>query len=125
MVLVHRPRTNNVLAMYWVSTSPLAPSVKGLQAGVVGAKDRVGVLEMSSAMIRSRAQVLEEVMEINPPVMDLSGEDSTDSKYADVDDGGAMLVDNLEDERDQENVVPIPVPPPVIRINTPHPPTIL
>jgi hypothetical protein len=26
MVLVHRPRTNNVLAMYWVSTSPLAPS---------------------------------------------------------------------------------------------------
>jgi hypothetical protein len=27
MVLVHRPRTNNVLAMYWVSTSPLAPSV--------------------------------------------------------------------------------------------------
>jgi hypothetical protein len=27
MVLVHRPRTNNVLAMYWVSTLPLAPSV--------------------------------------------------------------------------------------------------
>jgi hypothetical protein len=27
MVLVHCPRTNNVLAMYWVSTSPLAPSV--------------------------------------------------------------------------------------------------
>ena len=26
MVLVHCPRTNNVLAMYWVSTSPLAPS---------------------------------------------------------------------------------------------------
>ena len=26
-MLVHRPRTNNVLAMYWVSTSPLAPSV--------------------------------------------------------------------------------------------------
>ena len=27
MVLVHHPRTNNVLAMYLVSTSPLAPSV--------------------------------------------------------------------------------------------------
>jgi hypothetical protein len=27
MVLVHCPRTNNVLAIYWVSTSPLAPSV--------------------------------------------------------------------------------------------------
>ena len=26
MVLVHCPRTNNVLAMYWVSTPPLAPS---------------------------------------------------------------------------------------------------
>jgi hypothetical protein len=26
MVLVHCPRTNNVLAIYWVSTSPLAPS---------------------------------------------------------------------------------------------------
>ena len=29
-MLVHRPRTNNVLAMYWVSTSPLAPSVSRL-----------------------------------------------------------------------------------------------
>ena len=26
MVLVYCPRTNNVLAMYWVSTSPFAPS---------------------------------------------------------------------------------------------------
>jgi hypothetical protein len=26
MVLVHHPRTNNVLAMYWPSTLPLAPS---------------------------------------------------------------------------------------------------
>ena len=30
MVLFHCPRTNNVLAMYWVSTSPLAPSGKVL-----------------------------------------------------------------------------------------------
>ena len=29
-----------------------------------------------------------------------------------------MLVDNLEDERDQDNVVPIPIPPPVIRLDT-------
>jgi hypothetical protein len=99
--------------------------IKGLQAGVVGAKDRIGVLEMSSSMICSRVSTLEEAMEIDPPVTDLSGKDSTDSEYADVDDGGAMLVDDLKDERDQENIVPIPVPPPVIRIDTPHPPTVL
>jgi hypothetical protein len=81
--------------------------IKGLQAGLVGAKDRVGVLEMSSSMIRSRVLVLEEVMEIDPPVTDLSGEDSTNSEYVDVDDGGAMLVDDSEDKRDQENVIPI------------------
>jgi chromosome segregation ATPase len=53
--------------------------IKGLQAGLVGAKDWVGVLEMLSSMICSRVQVLEEAMEIDPPVTDLSGEDSTDS----------------------------------------------
>jgi hypothetical protein len=36
-----------------------------------------------------------------------------------------MLVDDLEDERDQENIVPIPAPPPVIHIATPRPPTVL
>ena len=46
-------------------------------------------------MIRSRVSVLEEAMEIDPPVTDLSGDDdSMDSEYADVDDGGAMLVDD-------------------------------
>ena len=65
-------------------------------------------------------------MEIDPLVTDLSGdEDSTDLEYADVDDGGAMLVDDLEEERDQENVVPIPIPPPAIHLDTPRPPTIL
>ena len=65
-------------------------------------------------------------MEINPPVTDLSGDDnSTDSEYADVDDGGAMLVDDSEEERDQENVVPIPIPPPAVRLDTPRPPTVL
>jgi hypothetical protein len=69
--------------------------IKGLQAGLVGMKDRVGVLEMSLSMICSRVQVLEDAMEIDPPVMDLSGGDSTNSEYADVDDGGAMLVSQI------------------------------
>jgi hypothetical protein len=88
-------------------------------------KDRIRVLEMSSSMIRSRVLTLEEAMEIDSPVTDLSGEDSMDSEYADVNDGGAMLVDDSEDERDQEIVVPIPIPPPAIRIDTPRPPTVL
>ena len=100
--------------------------IKDLQSGLVGVKDRVSVLEMLSVMIHLRVTVLEEVMEIDPPVTDLSGDDdSTNSEYADVDDRGAMLVDDLEDERDQENVVPIPIPPPAIHLDTPCLPTIL
>jgi hypothetical protein len=112
-----------------------ADQIKDLKAGLAIGGERVSVLEMSSSMIRSRVAVLEEAMEIDPPITDLSGDDdstdlsgdddSTDSEYADVDDGGAMLVDDSEDERDQENVVPIPIPPPVIRLDTPRPPTIL
>ena len=103
-----------------------ADLIKDLSSGLVGAKERVSVLEMSSMMIRSRVTVLEEAMEIDPPVMDLSGDDdSTDSEYADVDDGGAMLVDDSEEERDQENVVLIPIPPPATRLDTPRPPTVL
>ena len=97
--------------------------IRDLSSGLVLAKGRITVLEMSSSMIRSRVSVLEEAMEIDPPVTDLSGDDSTDSEYADVDDGGAMLVDDSED--DQENVVPIPIPPPATRIDTPRPPTVL
>ena len=103
-----------------------ADLIKDLSSGLVVAKERVSVLEMSSTMIRSRVTVLEEAMEIDPPVMDLSGDDdSTDSEYADVDDGGAMLVDDSEDERDQENIVPIPIPPPAVRLDTLRPPTVL
>jgi hypothetical protein len=103
-----------------------ADLIKDLRSDLVSGKERVSVLEMSSSMIRSRVSVLEEAMEIDPPITDLSGDDdSTDSDYADVDDGGAMLVDDSEEERDQENVVPIPVPPPVIRLDTPRPPTVL
>ena len=108
----------------WVEDQ--ADLIKDLSSSLVGAKERVSVLEMSSLMICLRVLVLEEVMEIDPPVMDLSGNnDSTDSEYADVDNGGAMLVDDSEGERDQENVVPIPIPPPTVRLDTPHPPTIL
>jgi hypothetical protein len=103
-----------------------ADLIKDLSSGLAGVKERVSVLEMLSSMIRSRVSVLEEAMEIDPPITDLSGDDdSTDSEYADVDDGGAMLVDDSEEERDQENIVPIPIPPPVIRLDTPRPPTIL
>jgi hypothetical protein len=87
-----------------------------LQAGMIGTKERVGVLEMSSAMIWSRVLIIEDAMEIDPPVIDLSEGDLTDSEYADVDDGGAMLVEDLEEER--ENMA-LP-PPPIIRIATPH-----
>jgi hypothetical protein len=103
-----------------------ADLIKDLRSDLAAGKERVSVLEMSSSMIRSRVSVLEEAMEIDPPIMDLSGDDdSTDSEYADVDDGGAMLVDDSEEERDQENVVTIPIPPPATRLDTPHPPTIL
>jgi hypothetical protein len=90
--------------------------ISALQAGMVGTKEWVGVLEMSSAMIRSRVSIIEDAMEIDPPVTDLSEEDSTDSEYADVDNGGAMLVEDSEEER--ENMAP-PLPP-VIRVATPH-----
>ena len=100
--------------------------IKDLLSSLVGAKEKVSMLEMLSTMIWSRVTVLEEAMEIDPPVTDLSGdEDSMDSEYADVDDGGAMLVDDSEEGRDQENIVPIPIPPPIIRLDTPHLPTIL
>jgi predicted RNase H-like nuclease (RuvC/YqgF family) len=80
--------------------------IAALQAGMIGTKERVGTLEMSLAMIRSRVSIIEDAMEIDPPVTDLSEEDSTDSEYADVDDGGAMLVEDSEDER--ENMAPLP-----------------
>ena len=103
-----------------------ADLIKDLSSGLVGAKERVSILEMSLTMIRLRVSVLEEAMEIDPPMTDLSGDDdSTDSEYADVDDGGAMFVDDSEEERDQENIVPILIPPPAVRLDTPCPPTIL
>jgi hypothetical protein len=95
--------------------------ITALQAGMIGTKERVGVLEMSSAVIRSRVAIIEDAMEIDPPVTDLSEGDSTNPEYADVDDGGAMLVEDPEEER--ENMAPPPLP--VIRTATPHPAPVL
>jgi hypothetical protein len=95
--------------------------ITDLKAGMTGMRERVGVLEMSSAMIRSRVSIIEDAMEIDPPVTDLSEEDLTDSEYADMDDGGAMLVEDSEEER--ENMA-LP-PPPVIWVSTPHPAPVL
>ena len=52
-----------------------ADLIKDLQSGLVGVKERVSVLEMSSSMIHLRVSVLEEVMEIDPPVKNLSGDE--------------------------------------------------
>jgi hypothetical protein len=77
---------------------------------------------MSSVMICLRVAILEDVMEADPPVTDLSREDNlTDSEHADVDDGGVMLVEDSEDEREN---MPLP-PPPVIQTATPHPAPVL
>jgi hypothetical protein len=45
-----------------------ADQINTLQAGMIGTKERVRVLEMSSVMIQLRVSVLEEVMEVDPPV---------------------------------------------------------
>jgi hypothetical protein len=45
-----------------------ADQIKDLKAGLALGGERVSVLEMSSSMIRSRVSVLEEAMEIDPPL---------------------------------------------------------
>jgi hypothetical protein len=95
--------------------------IAALQAGMIRTKERVGVLEMSSVMIWSRVSIIEDAMEIDPPVTDLLEGDSTNSEYAHVDDGGAMLVEDLEEER--ENLAP--PPPPIVHVATPHPALVL
>ena len=99
----------------------LEEEVLSLKTGTVRTGERLGVLEMSSTMIQLGVHVLEEAMEIDPPLTDLTSEDSD---YQDIDDGGVMLVEDLEDERDQENEVPLPIPPPIIHLTTPHPPVL-
>jgi hypothetical protein len=83
--------------------------IVSLKASLLAVKGRTGKLEMLSVMIQSRVQVLEEAMEIDPPTTDLTSEDLD---YQDVDDGGVMLVEDLEDEGNEDNVAPIPVPAP-------------
>jgi hypothetical protein len=97
-----------------------ADQISALQAGMIGLKERIRVLEMLLSMIWSWVSTLEEAMEIDPPLTDLtSNEDLTDLEYQDMDDGGAMLVEDLEDER--ENMPP----PSFIRTTTPHPAPVL
>jgi hypothetical protein len=67
------------------------------------------VLEMPLVMIRTRVSAMEEIMKINPPLTDLE-----DLDYQSVDDGGAMLVEDSKDERDQENIASV-------HLDTPHP----
>jgi hypothetical protein len=66
---------------------------------------------------KGRVLTLEDVMEAAPTPTDLTSEDS---EYADVDDGGAMMVEDLEDEREN-----MPPPPPVICTTTSHPAPVL
>jgi hypothetical protein len=126
-ILVLEKPNNPANKSLWLLVNQLSRRVEdqqdliaALQAGMIGTKERVGVLEISSVMIWLRVLIIEDAMEIDPPVTDLLEEDSTDSEYADVDDGGAMLVEDSEEER--ENMAP---PPPVIRIATPHPAPVL
>jgi hypothetical protein len=72
---------------------------------------------MSSSMIWTQVQAVEEVMELDPPFINLMTDDLLiDAEFQDVDEGGAMMEEDSEDERDQENV-----PPPVIQVDTPYP----
>jgi hypothetical protein len=87
-----------------------ADEIASLKVGLVNSRERVGVLEMSSAMIQTQVKVLEETMEIDPPLTDLT---SKDLDYQDVDDGGVMLVEDSKEERDQENIAPV-------CLDTPH-----
>jgi hypothetical protein len=56
-------------------------------------------------------------MEAAPTPTDLTSEES---EYADMDDGGAMMVEDSEDKREN-----MPPPPSVIRTATPHPAPVL
>jgi hypothetical protein len=55
-------------------------------------------------------------MEIDPPMTDLTSLDGSELEYTDVDDGGAMMVEDSEDEWEK-----MPPPPVVIWVGTPHP----
>ena len=76
----------------------LEEEVSTLKTGTIRTGEWLGVLEMLLMMIQLRVQLLEEAIEINPLLMDLTSEDFN---YQDVNDGGAMLVEDPEDERDQ------------------------
>jgi hypothetical protein len=81
---------------------------------LVQARERIGILEMSSTLVQDQVSTLEDMMEMALTPMDLT---SDDSDYVDVDDRGVIMVEDSEDERDQENI-----PPPILPCqDTPHP----
>jgi hypothetical protein len=89
--------------------------ISDLKTGLARVHEKIGVLEMSSALVQTRVASLEDVMESSSTPTDLTLDD--DSEYTDVDDGGAMMVEDSEEE--QENVPP---PPPILpHQDTPHP----
>jgi hypothetical protein len=90
--------------------------ISELKVGLARAHEKIEVLEMSSALVRMRVVSLEDVMESTLTPTNLTLDDS-DSDYTNVNDGGAMMVEDSEDER--ENVPPLsPILP---RRDTPHP----
>jgi hypothetical protein len=91
--------------------------ISKLKAGLIESRDRVSRLEMSLVLIRGRVSTLEDVMESSLAPTDLTSEDL---EYADVDNGGAMMVEDSEDEREN-----MPPPPMIIRTATPHPAPVL
>jgi hypothetical protein len=88
--------------------------ISDLKTGLARAHEKIGVLEMLSALVRMRVVSLEDVMESSPTPTDLMSDG--DSEYTDVDDGGAMMVEDSKE--DQENMPPPPILP---CQDTPHP----
>jgi hypothetical protein len=87
--------------------------ISDLRTDLAGAHEKIGVLEMLLALVQGRDLLLE-VMESSPSPTDLTSEDS---EHADVNDGGAMMVEDSKDEREN-----IPPPPPILpHQDTPHP----
>jgi hypothetical protein len=90
--------------------------IKDLKSGLAHAHEKIGGLEMSASLVWGRVSTLEDVMEAAPTPTNLTLEE----EYADVNDGGVMMVEDSEDEREN-----MPPPPMVIRTATPHPAPVL
>jgi hypothetical protein len=69
--------------------------ISDLKTGLARAHEKIGSLEMLLALVRGRVSTLEDVMEAAPTLTDLTLEDL---EYADVNDGGVMMVEDSEDD---------------------------